>query len=41
MPQFSGPPDMVRATLRVLAHRAPGEHLYCDPHDDAEARPRA
>ena len=34
----SGPPDMVRATLRVLAHRASGEHLYCDPHDDAEAQ---
>jgi NAD(P)H-flavin reductase len=34
----SGPPGMVRATLRVLAHRASGEHLYCDPHDDAEAR---
>jgi NAD(P)H-flavin reductase/hemoglobin-like flavoprotein len=34
----SGPPAMVRATLRMLAHRASGEHLYCDPHDDAEAR---
>ncbi len=34
----SGPPVMVRATLRVLAHRASGEHLYCDPHDDAEAQ---
>ena len=31
----SGPPGMVRATLRVLAHRASGEHLYCDPPDDA------
>jgi NAD(P)H-flavin reductase len=37
----SGPPAMVRATLRVLAHRASGEHLYCDPHDDAGARPHA
>jgi NAD(P)H-flavin reductase/hemoglobin-like flavoprotein len=37
----SGPPAMVRATLRVLAHRASGEHLYCDPHADAEARQRA
>ena len=35
----SGPPGLVQATLRVLAHRASGEHLYCDPHDDAEARP--
>ena len=34
----SGPPGMVRATLRVLAHRASGEHLHCDPHEDAEAR---
>jgi NAD(P)H-flavin reductase/hemoglobin-like flavoprotein len=31
----SGPPAMVRATLRVLACRASGEHLYCDPHEDA------
>jgi NAD(P)H-flavin reductase/hemoglobin-like flavoprotein len=37
----SGPPGMVRATLRVLAHRASGEHLYCDPHDDTETRWRA
>jgi NAD(P)H-flavin reductase len=37
----SGPPGMVRATLRVLAHRASGEHLYCDPPDDAETRWRA
>jgi NAD(P)H-flavin reductase len=37
----SGPPAMVRATLRVLAHRASGEHLYCDPHADTEARQRA
>ena len=29
----SGPPGMVRATLRVLARRASGEHLYCDPHE--------
>jgi len=29
---------MVRATLRALAHRASGEHLYCDPHDRADAR---
>jgi NAD(P)H-flavin reductase len=36
----SGPPAMVRATLRVLAHRASGEHLYCDSHADAEARQR-
>jgi NAD(P)H-flavin reductase/hemoglobin-like flavoprotein len=34
----SGPPAMVRATLRVLAHRASGEHLYCDPPDDSETR---
>ncbi len=34
----SGPPAMVRATLRVLAHRTSGEHLYCDPPDDAETR---
>ena len=34
----SGPPGMVRATLRVLAHRASGEHLYCDLREDAEAR---
>jgi NAD(P)H-flavin reductase len=34
----SGPPGMVRATLRVLAHRTSGEHLYCDPHDHAETR---
>jgi NAD(P)H-flavin reductase len=33
----SGPPGMVRATLRVLARRTSGEHLYCDPHD-AETR---
>ena len=32
----SGPPGMVRATLRALAHRASGEHLYCDPYDQAE-----
>lgn len=34
---LSGPPGMVRATLRVLAHRASDEHLHCDPHEDAEA----
>ena len=34
----SGPPAMVRATLRVLAHRTSGEHLYCDPPDDSETR---
>jgi NAD(P)H-flavin reductase len=34
----SGPPGMVRATLRALAHRASGEHLYCDPYDQAEPR---
>ncbi len=34
----SGPPGMVRATLRVLAHRTSGEHLYCDPPDDTETR---
>ncbi len=34
----SGPPGMVRATLRVLARRASGEHLYCDLHEDAGAR---
>ncbi len=34
----SGPPGMVRATLRALAHRASGEHLYCDPYDEAETR---
>jgi NAD(P)H-flavin reductase/hemoglobin-like flavoprotein len=34
----SGPPAMVRATLRVLAHRASGEHLYCDPHEEPQAR---
>jgi NAD(P)H-flavin reductase/hemoglobin-like flavoprotein len=34
----SGPPRMVRATLRVLAHRASDEHLHCDPHEAAEAR---
>ena len=34
----SGPPGMVRATLRVLAHRASDEHLHCDPHEDTEAR---
>jgi NAD(P)H-flavin reductase len=33
----SGPPGMVRATLRVLAHRTSGEHLHCDPLD-AETR---
>ncbi len=37
----SGPPAMVRATLRVLAHRASGEHLYCDPHDGAGDRQHA
>jgi NAD(P)H-flavin reductase len=37
----SGPPGMVRATLRVLAHRTSGEHLYCDPHDHAETRQRS
>ena len=35
----SGPPGMVRATLRVLAHRASGEHLYCDPCDDEARQP--
>jgi NAD(P)H-flavin reductase/hemoglobin-like flavoprotein len=34
----SGPPGMVRATLRALAHRSSGEHLYCDPYDQAEPR---
>jgi NAD(P)H-flavin reductase/hemoglobin-like flavoprotein len=34
----SGPPGMVRATLRMLAHRASGEHLYCDPPGDTETR---
>lgn len=34
----SGPPGMVRATLRVLAHRASDEHLYCDPLGEAAAR---
>jgi NAD(P)H-flavin reductase/hemoglobin-like flavoprotein len=34
----SGPPGMVRATLRALAHRASGEHLYCDPYDQADTR---
>jgi NAD(P)H-flavin reductase len=34
----SGPPGMVRATLRALAHRASDEHLYCDPHDETGAR---
>jgi hypothetical protein len=29
---------MVRATLRGLAHRASGEHLYCDPLGEAAAR---
>ena len=30
--------DDYRATLRALAHRASGEHLYCDPYDQAETR---
>ncbi len=34
----SGPPAMVRATLRVLARRASGEHLHCDPHEDPGSR---
>jgi NAD(P)H-flavin reductase len=34
----SGPPGMVRATLRVLGHRASGEHLHCDPPDDTKTR---
>jgi NAD(P)H-flavin reductase/hemoglobin-like flavoprotein len=37
----SGPPAMVRATLRVLAHRASDEHVYCDPHNGAGARQHA
>lgn len=34
----SGPPGMVRATLRVLAHRASGEHLHYDPHEHSGTR---
>ena len=34
----SGPPGMVRATLRVLAHRASDEHLHCDPPRGTTAR---
>lgn len=37
----SGPPGMVRSTLAVLAHRASGEYLYCDPQDDTETAQRA
>ncbi len=29
----SGPPAMVRATLRVLAHRTSGEHIHLDDPD--------
>ena len=32
----SGPPGMVRATLRVLSHRGSGEHLHLDRNADAE-----
>ena len=34
----SGPPGMVRATLRVLARRAGDDRVHCDPHPCAGAR---
>jgi NAD(P)H-flavin reductase/hemoglobin-like flavoprotein len=33
-----GPPEMVRGTLRVLAHRASGEHVHLDPAAGDRAR---
>ena len=34
----SGPSGMVQAMLGVLARRASGEQLYCDPYEDPRAR---
>ena len=34
----SGPSGMVQAMLGVLARRASGEQLYCDPYEDPGAR---
>ena len=33
----SGPPTMVRGTVRMLAHRTPGEHIHFDPPDALDA----
>ena len=35
---ISGPPGMVHAALRALAHRTSGERLHLDPEDEAEGR---